>query len=94
MMRELTDNVRRAVNLARHGFVLVPDPRFVRHVERTVTRTWKERLCGWPWKPWIEIRIEVETEPIEELMIMIEHRMVIAHPSVIERARRKLGLCN
>ena len=65
------------------------------YVEKTVFRTWKERLFSFPWKPWKSIKLSKEFKP--EIYFLDSHGiprqyMIVAHISFKEEIDHIQGL--
>jgi hypothetical protein len=57
---------------------------------RMVRRTWRHRLCTWPWTPWQPLREEtyIPKVPVYFIVNGIFGQRIIAHPAVVSEIRR------
>jgi hypothetical protein len=75
-----------AYNFYESRFILKP-------VEKTVLRTWKERLLKRPWNPFQKTKIITEWIPDPDLYI-INGRDVYGHPATMARFRQEMNNAN
>lgn len=52
---------------------------------RTVNRTWRERLLGWPWQPWRETKTVSVEVPIWDIYQIGDK--LICHPAMARKIR-------
>lgn len=50
-------------------------------VEKTVERTWFERLFSWPWRPWVRTKTIMKEIPSDEFLVLNE-RAIMCHPEM------------
>lgn len=65
------------------GLRIIESPHLT--VPRTVTRTWRERLFSWPWRPWRATRVVQAPDPS---MYQMAGGLLVGHPVTINRLRR------
>lgn len=53
-----------------YDFPVITSRHLTETVQRTVRRTWKERLLTLPWRPWQAVKVVVETVPSEEIYLV------------------------
>jgi hypothetical protein len=65
-------------------------------VEKTVKRTWRERMFTWPWKPWEDTKTIQVQEPDPKFYVMTQHgsRTIVCHPARAAQLRDELGKQN
>lgn len=65
--------------------------------DQEITRSWKERLFSWPWRPWRKTKtIQVPAiysveNPSQGLFAVGPPRFFVAHPSKVAELRAALG---
>lgn len=52
----------------------------------TVTRSWKDRLLSWPWRPWVRTKQETITSPADPLVL--DGSRILMHPKTWEMLRK------
>lgn len=57
--------------------------------ERTVIRSWKERLFSWPWRPWQATKVIVEQVPSPNLYRFGQD--IVGHPQTIRLLKEQLA---
>lgn len=57
--------------------------------QRTVRRTWRERLFTRPWRPWVATKTITVQVPSTKVLILPGPK-VLMHPAQVETLRRAL----
>lgn len=55
-----------------------------------VKRGWRERWFSWPWHPFQMVKMEQRQVPDTHLYVDQVHRVITAHPAVVEKLGRAL----
>lgn len=63
--------------------VMLADPE--RLIRSTRMRTWRERWCSRPWRPWVREQVELVPDPV--LLYDVNRRLYIGHPATIRAAK-------
>jgi len=53
-------------------------------VSETVGRSWKERLCSWPWRPWRKTKV---VQAPSDKVYRMNTNTLVCHPVVAEQIR-------
>lgn len=61
-------------------------------VEEIRCRPWKERLFGWPWRPWIETKIVTVQQPDPNVYML--NGYMVCHPTIAQRIKDNLWQTN
>lgn len=54
---------------------------------RQVRKTWRARLCSWPWRPWQATTTVVPKVPYQGAF-RLDKNTVVMHPDTIRKLRR------
>lgn len=67
-------------NLSLSGIPVILSQYLTETVTRVVARPWRERLCSWPWQPWIATRTITETVPSRTAVTL--DGKILMHPDL------------
>jgi hypothetical protein len=73
-----------------HGMQVQTSVYLTRPETREVPRSWRERLCAWPWRPWRATKIVTVQVPSDDVFV-IGNGTVVMHPATLEMLRQRLG---
>jgi len=72
------------------GYSIVESPHCTKSEERTITRSWRERLFSWPWRPWQTMK--TVTVQVADEYIYVTDGMIMCHPVIAQQLRDALPL--
>jgi hypothetical protein len=67
------------------GLRIIESPLLTKDEQRTVGRSWRERLWSWPWRPWQATKVITVLVPSDQ--ILRTPGALIMHPMMAERLR-------
>lgn len=56
----------------------------------TVRRSWRERWCGYPWRPWCATRTIIPQVPSKRA-VYLNRNTIVVHPAMLDQLRQLGG---
>jgi hypothetical protein len=57
------------------GLQVIESPLLTKTITVTKVRTWRERLCTWPWRPWVGRVVHQQVVPSDEVLLVNADRV-------------------
>ena len=71
------------------GYQIIEESHCTKGEEYIVSRSWRERLFSWPWRPWATTKVVTVRVPDEKVYVLNDS-VIVCHPTIAAELRARL----